>query len=492
MNFFTDYKDKLMDFQVEGATFLSEKHRGILGDEMGVGKTRQAIAASLKLGSSIVVFCPAAGDLKNKWGREVLNFDEEAHIEIIDGTKCRVFNEGMGTRWLIVNYDVIGREKNREKILEYMPGILIMDEAHYIKNSKSKRTKEALKYAQVALAVFLLTGTPVLNRPMELFTLLQAIQHPITLKPNAWYVYARRYCGGRNVEFYRTVLDPATNKYIKRRFKFLETKGATNLEELKKHIDPYYLRRTKAVLGDKLPEKIITNIDVEIPKEYQKKYESAWGEYITKLILSEDTQNEDIINAQLAQHIIELNKIKQIVSLGKIDTIIKDIENIVEQDEKVIVFTQYTETLDTIVERVRGKKIGVMKIDGRDKANEREHTVKSFQEDSETKVLVGNIKAAGIGIDLTAASTVLFADMEWTPAVHQQAEDRAHRYGQKRMVNVYYYVGKGTVDEDILEMLDRKSQVISRILEGEDNIGKQDITKQTIKKIIDKQQVINK
>jgi len=490
MSFFDDYKDKLLDFQVDGATFLADIKKGILGDEMGVGKTRQAIAAALKTGSSMIVFCPAAGDLKNKWGREILNFDEEANIEIIDGTKCRVFNEGMGTRWLIVNYDVIGREANRERILGYMPGILIMDEAHYIKNSKSKRTKEALKYAQVALAVYLLTGTPVLNRPMELFTLLQAIEHPLTMKKYAWYVYARRYCGGRNVEFYRTVVDPATNRRIKRKFKFLETKGATNLEELKKHIEPHYLRRTKAVLGDKLPEKIITNVEIEIPKEYQKQYESAWGEYITKLILSEDTENEDIINAQLAQHIIELNKIKQIVSLGKVDAIVKDVLNMVEQDEKVIVFTQYRETLDTIKEKLEGKKIGVVKIDGRDKANEREKAVHNFQEDEETKVLVGNIKAAGIGIDLTAASTVLFADMEWTPAVHQQAEDRAHRYGQKRLVNVYYYVGKDTVDEEILDMLDRKNQIISRILEGEDTGGKEDITKQTIKRIINKK-VIN-
>lgn len=477
-----------LEHQVTGIDFLKSNTGCILADTMGLGKSYQATQAAHDLTGGGVVICPAT--LKVNWAREILEVDDDAHVVILDGSNVYEYHQGDGTQWLIVNYDILERADIQKKVLWLQGTTLILDEAHYIKSKTAKRTKAVLKLVDSFKHVFELTGTPVMNRPEELFSLLAALKHPLA---DNWYSYVYRYCAAHKVEFSRIekddhgriVFDERGNPK-RRKYSFLNTSGASNLDELAEKLKPIYLRRTKEVLGDKLPAKVITNVEVDIADEWRKKYHSTWDDYLEYLRNApEGTQGTSISNAQMAQHIIELGKLKQVASLAKIDRVVADVANVVEQGEKVIVFTQYSETIKRVVAELKAKKIKTVKIDGSDNLQSRQKAVDAIQE-GDAMVLVGNIKAAGTGLNLFAASQVRFIDMEWTPALHDQAEDRAHRYGQKRQVNVYYYIAKDTVDEDIVELLEKKSQIIKAILEGETSSTK-DITKDAIKRIIEKQ-----
>lgn len=471
---------------------MVNKRKAILADAMGLGKTTQAIVATLQIGKGGIVLCPAS--LKTNWAREILLVDTEATIEIADAGGTYHYHTGDGSNWYIANYDIIERERVRDEIGTHMPTTLIMDEAHYIKNGTAIRSKAAVAYAKVAPNVFLLTGTPILNRPMELFNLLKAIDHPVAQSKSAWFSFARRYCGGFMREFYRNIRNPRTGVYERRKIQFLDTSGATNLDELRDKLAEVYLRRTKEVLGDKLPQKIIDNTIVEIAPEYRAAYNSAWDDYMQYLLNapkeSED-EKKNLLNVEMARHMIEIGKLKQVASKGKVPHVVEAIAEIVEQGEKVIVFTQYRDTLARIVTELKERKIRGVKLSGDDDAQQRQTAVDYFQNDDTIRVFVANIKAGGVGLTLTAASTVLFADMEWTPALHSQAEDRAHRIGQSKLVNVHYFIAKDTVDEDIVELLGKKQQVIDKVLAGEAG-STRDITKDAVKRIADRARVIHR
>ena len=470
---------------------MKERGKAILADSMGLGKTTQAIVAAHAMSNGAVVLCPAS--LKTNWAREILLVDDNATIEIADAGGTYHYHTGDGSRWYIANYDIAERERVHSEIAAHMPTTLIMDEAHYIKNGSAARSKAAVAYAQTAANVFLLTGTPILNRPMELYNLLKAIDHPMTRSKSSWYSFARQYCGGFMREFWRNVKDPRTGRYERRKVQFLDTSGATHLDELAEVLKPVYLRRTKDVLGDKLPQKIIDNTVVEIAPEYRSAYTSAWDDYmnyITNAPQGSEDEKRDLVKVEMARHIIEINKLKQVASKGKVPHVIEAIAEIVEQGEKVIVFTQYRDTLARIVAELKARKIRGVKLSGDDDAQARQTAVDYFQNDDAIKVFVANIKAGGVGLTLTAASTVLFADMEWTPALHSQAEDRAHRIGQSKLVNVHYFIAKDTVDEDIVELLGKKQQVIDKILAGEAGTTR-DITHDAIKRIAQRAKVIH-
>jgi len=149
-----------------------------------------------------------------------------------------------------------------------------------------------------------------------------------------------------------------------------------------------------------------------------------------------------------------------------VKTIIEDIVSAVESEEKVIVFSQYTGTIMELKKELIEKKIGCRTLTGSDKMDARQKSIDDFENDDKIKVMILNIDAGGVGINLTAASIVMFADMDWVPGVHEQAEDRAHRIGQKGTVNVYYYVCLNTIEEDIVKLLNSKKGVVNAILEG--------------------------
>lgn len=473
------------EHQIQGKAFLQEKKKAILADQMGLGKSFTSIMAANEAGESTLVLCPAS--LKTNWAREILMVDPDASITVYNGQKEEPYSQGHGGSWVIANYDIISRKANKEKIRAKHYDTVILDEAHYIKNSKSARTKTALEIVRGIENRYLLTGTPIMNRPSELFTLLRAIDHPLGA---SWYSYVMDYCGA----FWRVTRKERYNPKTGRmeQVKFLDTSGATNLQKLQERIKPAYLRRTKDILGDSLPAKVISNVTVEISKDDRKRYEATWDEYMTYLEnnpvlfsdLTDEEREEKMENIKQAKHLVELQKLKQVASQAKVATVVADVVNIVEQGEKVIIFTQYTETLRQLRADLKAEGILAVTLSGEDDQTARQLSIDAFQRNDKVKVFIGNIKAAGVGITLTQASTVIFADMEWTPALHEQAEDRAHRIGQQSQVNVYYYIAKATIEEDIVDLLGRKNQIITTILEGKQKRARQfSVANELIKKL---------
>lgn len=455
---------ELFKHQVEGIAFLKAHGRAILADSMGIGKTKQAIIAAGDETMTLVV-CPAS--LKINWEREIHIVYPEARVTIISGgNSVQAMSQIKATTgWIVINWDILGKHA---EWLSHMArdGKIdtgIFDEAHYAKDTKSIRTKAMLVIAEYLNRVYLLTGTPVLNRPIELFSLLRAIRHPLAYDPETSLPklrrnYSTRYCDGKIRIIFRRgggVL------------RFWEENGATRLPELRELTRGSILRRTKEEVLD-LPEKIISVVECTLTKEWQTEYDTAWDQYldyIAKNPLKKDLQN--IINAQ---GLVELTKLKQVCSLAKIPRIVSDIENMVEQGTKVIVFSQYTETIRQIAEALRSKKIGTVTLTGADDMPSRQESVDGFQNSEDIMAFVANIKAGGVGLNLTAASHVIFADMEWSPEIHNQAMDRAHRIGQKSTVNVYYYVLGKTIEEDIVDILTSKQETIGVLTGGDTTI----------------------
>lgn len=452
---------ELFEHQKEGVIFLKEKGRAILADEMGLGKTRQTIVASGEQSEKCkLVVCPAS--LKINWEREIKMVYPDADTFVVESGPEKDLPHAT---WIIVNYDML--HKYKEQILNFIElGVIdtaIVDEAHYIKGKKTIRAVATLEIVKDLEYVYMLTGTPIMNRPIELFNLLRAVRHP--LGKNRTF-YSKRYCGGH----LKTIVKKSGGI-----IRFWDESGATRLPELRGMTEDIILRRKKEDVLD-LPEKIMSVQICELNKDWQKKYDNAWDDYL-EWVSNNPWEGKDVENIMDAKHLVELTKLKQICSQAKIDRMLSDIRSAVEQGEKVIVFSQFTETINKIAEGLgeekrasrygdRQEKIKCVTLTGQHKQEERQQAVDAFQNDEETKVFIANIIAGGVGLNLTQASIVMFADMEWSPEIHSQAEDRAHRIGQTGTVNIYYYVLAETIEEDIVDILERKKSLIKAVMDG--------------------------
>jgi len=447
---------KLFDHQKTGIEFLKKNQRAILADEMGIGKTIQAIKAVEGCGGTIVI-CPAS--IKTNWEREILANDDSANIDILSGRKAS--EQIIKIDWLIINYDIVAHRKD-ELMGMIKSGVInniILDEAHYIKG-KSKRAIATLELTGKAEKVYCLTGTPLLNRPIELWHLLVAINHPLTIENGARTIFSKKYCGG-----FLKVIPPS--KWRPMAIRFWDESGATNLNELRKNLIGYMLRRKKDQVLD-LPDKIIDVMRVELTSKQRIQYASAFEEYIDYL-RENPPEHTSVTNVLAARQLVEIQKLKQVCSQAKTERIVNDTLNAVSQGQKVIIFSQYKKTVSIIQEEIKKKKIKTVELTGSTKSEDRQKAVDSFQNDRNVKVFIANIKAGGVGITLTKANIVIFADMDWTPEIHSQAEDRAHRIGQAGTVNVYYYVAEDTIEMDIIELLANKKKVVSEVIDGTKN-----------------------
>ncbi len=499
---------ELFNHQKEGIKILTGfnpegGHSFLLADSMGLGKTIQAIISSKKLYGGSLIVCPAS--LKINWQREINNVYPDDGVCILQ--KGGVLNES--DNWFIVNYDMLGKLMGEIGYLIEQGKIkhIDLDEAHYIKGNslrskaiiggrKTKKDGETAKFSgliKLVDSVTCITGTPILNKPIELFNILKAIGHPLSKSKEK---YAERYCGrfwmyriwdgNRFYTIPQSVYYAKFNKPgIKIAMRWPDDSGATNLDELREELKGWMIRRKKEDVLD-LPEKIISIKEFEIDSDWSKKYKNAFDDYIQfRKENPIDGWNEE--NVLMSRHLVEIQKLKQVCSLAKVDTIVEDIKEAVDQGEKVIVFSQYTKTIDTITDKMQELGIGVTALTGDCDMVYRQASVDSFQNDPRVKVFVANIKAGGVGINLTKASIVMFADMDWSPEIHNQAMDRAHRIGQTGTVNVYYYIAKGTIEEDIMEVLESKKEIMNQILDGKkDKVKTSSVFESVVRRIVDK------
>ena len=421
-----------LEHQKEAIQKLVENKKFILADDMGLGKTTSTIIAALEASSKkVLIICPAT--LKINWKREIENYSDKS-IYIAEGK-----NFSTDADFVIINYDIIKnfhdpKKKDDSEILKANFDLVIVDEAHYIKNGQAQRTKLINDLVKTVDRLWLLTGTPMTSRPMDYFNLLSLVDSPVSKN---WMAYAIRYCQGYQFNVGGR--------------KIWNITGASNLEELRERTAGTILRRLKENVLD-LPDKIITPVYLRLKS---KNYEEVMGEYYDWYDKNPDESKS------LTVQFSKLTKVRQIIADEKISQTIEIAENIIEQDKKVIIFCNFTDSLNKIIEHF-GKS--AVKLDGSMSKPERQRSVDEFQDNPKVKVFVGNIKAAGVGITLTSAEAVIMNDLSFLPSDHAQAEDRAYRYGQKNNVLVYYPIFENTIEGVIYDILNNKKQVIATVM----------------------------
>ena len=424
-----------MDHQKEAIEKLVRNKKFILADDMGLGKTTSTIISALETGAKkILIVCPAS--LKINWQREIENYSDRS-VYIAEGKKFST-----ESNFVIINYDILKnfhdpKKKEESIILNSNFDLVIMDEAHMISNPQAQRTKIVNDLCGKVERVWLLTGTPMTSRPMNYYNLLSLVESPVAAN---WMAYAKRYCNGFQFSVGKR--------------KVWNVAGASNLDELRERTQTHILRRLKEDVLD-LPDKIITPVYLRLKS---KDYEELMGEYFNWY----DNNSEE--SSSLTIQFGKLMKVRKVIAEEKVKNTIELAENIIEQGKKVIIFTNFTDTLRTIYEHF-GKQ--AVFLDGSCSKSHRQKAVDDFQENDKIKVFVGNLKAAGVGITLTSAEAVIMNDLSFVPAEHAQAEDRSHRIGQKKSTSVYYPLFENTIEGAIYDILNRKKKIISTVM-GDD------------------------
>jgi SNF2 family DNA or RNA helicase len=438
-----------LNHQKEAIEKLVGCKRFILADDMGLGKTTSTIIAALETGAKkILIISPAS--LKINWMREIQNYTDRS-VYICEGKNYSTEHD-----FVIINYDIIKnfyniKDKENSPIYQTNFDLIIIDEAHYLQNSQAQRTKLVNHFAKQVDRLWLLTGTPMTSRPINYYNLLNLIESPVAQN---WMAYAIRYCEG-----YQFKAGPR---------KVWNVKGASNLEELRDRTSRQVLRRLKEDVLD-LPDKIITPVYLRLKSRL---YEELMGEYYDWY----RTKTEE--SSSLTLQFSKLTKVRQIIAEEKISSTIELCENIIEQGKKVIIFTNFTNSLQKLVEHF-GKQC--VFLDGSCSQPQRQYAVDQFQNNDKINVFVGNIKAAGVGITLTAAEAVIMNDLSFLPSDHSQSEDRAYRYGQKSNVSVYYPIFENTIEGVIYDILSKKKSIIETVMG--DNLDKTDFVEEVLNSI---------
>lgn len=405
------YNKELMEFQQIGCLFGLLNKKILIADEMGLGKSIEALAIAKETkANKILIVCPKS--LKYKWEKES-SYIENAKIEIVTkDTNLKKLSKDI----YITNYD------NIKNIAEYFESsgedtAIIFDECHYLKNPKSKRSKICLKIAKNKNIVLLLSGSPMLNRPSELVNQLDTLG-------------ALEIFGGYTD--FKEKYDQPEEEDIDFLYEDLSKKLRSSV----------YIRREKSKILRDLPDKQRSTIKVDIDlTEYKN----------TLLHYKQES------NLKKKKQILE--KLKQIAAHGKYDAIKERIDTSIENDEKLIVFAYHKSIQDRLIEDYPK----ALKIIASQSEIERNKNADLFQSDDSHKIIICSIGVAYYGFDLFASSQVLFTEMDWIPEINFQAEDRAHRIGQKNCVNIWYLIAKNTIEERILKANIDKSTITKKV-----------------------------
>jgi SWI/SNF-related matrix-associated actin-dependent regulator of chromatin subfamily A-like protein 1 len=432
-------KKEPYDYQKIGVEFfINNNGRAILADQPGVGKTLQALAyiVHAKLQKSLVV-CPSS--VKYAWEDEVKKWTRLKSL-VINGETTLTVEKFKQYDVFIINYDLLKKFFNFLTSVRF--DVIILDEFQFIKSQSAQRTKLAKEISKHISRRLLLSGTPLLNRPIELFNGLY-LMDPLTWK--SWYDFSVRYCQGHQGPW------------------GWDTRGASNIPELKQRISRYFLRRLKRDVLPELPPKQFTNLAVELDNETKFEYDLAFNSFVEYLRSIKNKEDEDIRKSMQAEKLVKLGELRQITSMGKIKTAQEVIEDTIDGEEKIVVFSCYNEPLEMLHEKFKDNSV---LITGKTPELFRKKYIEMFQKDPSIKIFFGGIKSAGVGITLTAASNVLLIDYPWVPADREQAIDRCHRPGQEaESINIYQLYAKDTIDEHMKDILDGKQEIFNQLIE---------------------------
>lgn len=434
-------KGNLYEYQKIGIEFLlNSGGRALLADSPGVGKTAQALGyiAHSKYKRTLIV-CPAS--VKFAWESEIEKWTDLSSF-VVD-SKTSLEDIPAKIECVIVNFDILKKFFN--EFMKYKWDCLIVDECHFIKSQSAIRSKVVKAISRDIPCVIMLTGTPVLSRPIEIFNVLTIIDPKVW---NNYYSFATKYCEG------------------KQGYWGFEAKGASNLNELKQRISKYFLRRTKEEVLKELPPKNFIDVPMELNKEDREAYDMVEDNLVKYLREYKDKKDKEIAKALQGEKLVRLNLLREINAMGKIDTAKELIENIIEAGEKVLVFSSFNAPLKELYDQYEDNAVLLL---GETAVEDRGEIVKKFQEDPDCKIFLGGTRSAGVGITLTAASNVIHLDLPWNPADLEQAENRAHRPGAEyESLNIYQIISRNSIDGFMKKLLNHKQEIIDQIVEGKE------------------------
>lgn len=419
---------ELRPFQRAGVAYALWARRVFLADEQGLGKTIQALAA-LESDDAYpaVVICPAS--LKLNWAREIERWLPHRSVAVLAGTGRVAPSADIA----VLNYEIV--HAHRERLALRRPRALVLDESHYVKNSRAKRTQAVRRLADAlppdALRLAL-TGTPVLNHAEELIPQLRIV--------------------GRLGDF-------GSGARFARRFQ-----GAGAEERIHWHLRRRcFVRRLKADVLPQLPAKrqVVVPVALENEREYRLAEEDviAW---LREQPLELSELDRRVAAALRAERLAQLNALKRLAARGKLAPALAWIADFMASDEPLVVFAGHREVQELLLERFPD----ALHLLGRDSVTAREAAVRAFQEPDGPQLIVCATRVGAQGITLTRASNVAFLDLEWTPALHDQAEDRCHRIGQHDAVTAWYLLAAETIDETMIELIAHKRGIVGAVTDG--------------------------
>ena len=505
----------LYPHQEEAVKFLTSKKKAILADDMGYGKTTEAIVSSLVDDyKHVLIVCPAS--VKETWRKELSMYVDD-DIVIVNGSEWK------DAKFTIINYDILDnfytiptqvvktKELNvdddgnvvketkertivsrstkiindameKSQLFQSHFDLFIIDEAHRLSNATSNRSKiiKDLVSRSKPKGIYELTGTPITNRPINFYNLLKIIDAPVA---SDWKTYVERYCDGKS--FYKkNERNAYTAMYLKRVHKnswydltydekvelngildkkchkIWKTDGQSNLDELQEVIKPYYLRREKEDLKN-MVSKTVKYIRYELTKSEKASYDKVWNEYIEK---NADTKSVDEMLKY--QKLTENTILRQWLAHTMLKRTIKLAKKCIKEGHKVIIFCSYDDEINSLREAFGGICVY---HNGKINEKKKNEAVEKFQNDSNIKVFIGNITSAGVGLTLTAGDVAIFNSISWQSGENIQSEDRIHRLNQTKDCTIYYQTFKDTFYEEMLEKVRGKQEIIDKIIIKEDD-----------------------
>lgn len=472
--------------QKDGIEFLLKNKKCILADGMGMGKTRQAVIAAMETGAKkILIICPAS--LKSTWKREILVYNDESEVSVINGSEWNT-----NSRFTVVNYDILDnfykiptdivyedvlnekgekvkqpvmvkasngtlvpktrKSTKKEKIKECLQqsplflenfGCIIIDEAHKLSNNTSIRYKvisDFLKRSKIPY-VFLLTGTPLTNRPMNLYHILKLIDAEVT---RDYQYYVEHYCDGRTMR-------------LKSGKEITLSGGATNLDELKEKIKHIYIRRLLSEMSD-MVEKSIETRYYDLSDAQMKRYEELWEEYVSAQQEQGNDDSEDY--RQLVEGIL----VRQYLAKEMIANTTQLVDEKIEDGEKVIIICTFTEEINEL-KKYYGNKCVV--YDGKMTLKQKDKAESEFMNNPKIKVFIGQIIACSVGLTLTAAHTLVFNSYSFSSAENKQAEDRIYRLNQTEDVVCIYQLFNDSISQRMFDLVTRKQIISNSVIKSE-------------------------
>lgn len=474
------------EYQKQCVAFCRTRRGVLIGDEMGLGKTIEAIACvndDVTI-SNVLVVCPAT--LKNNWANEIRDWcARPCQIVIAETSKDVMDLPQAGLRWIIVNPERLIKERGNNLIAELHKmyfHALIVDEAHRIKNPRAATTIAVLGakanrrkgtglveglLQRCGRALFL-TGTPMPNKPKELFPLVHALAPEEFGKE---WDYLMRYCDGKRIDV------PMRGRGVQAVWNF---DGASNLGELREKLRAtIMIRRLKRDVLKELPAKIrqIIPFGAEGFKDLLMREKAAFQELLELGISTREVaaklkakglKFEDAIGRLNVEELdlagSSLAAVRQQIALAKLPLVFEHVRNLREDGvKKIVIFAHHHTVLDALAKEYDGECIVMT---GKTAMGERQGLVDEFQESEDKNIFIGGIRAAGVGLTLTSSHNVVFVESDFVPASITQAEDRVHRIGQKAPVLIQHLVIDGSVESLMLKVAVKKQNIADRALDG--------------------------